>query len=554
MHIPVNPFFVLIPFIGGLYYLKKQSNENIDFLKQFLILMLIIMFSYFLAISVWDVSWDGRGSHIATIILYKNGWLPVYQNYEDFALNCHVYPASAFWGNCYMNFIEIISANIYKLTNFVESTKTTNFVLLFSIFLYSSYIFRKFFQNKKILPLLMSVILILNPVCVCQWFTNDIDLHIYFAFALLMLTVLKIEYQKNTSKADIFMFVCSSLMLTMTKFTGCMYLFVICSIYLIYLILLKRNIKRYIKTVLIIGSLIVLTGISPLYTNYRDYGHPFYPIFGQNKINIIDESIPYGFQNMSYFERFFRSNFSETVHSRNNATDNPETMRIPVKLKIPFTINIKSFYNLFHWPDITVGGFGYLWSGILLLSLLYLSFIRFRNKSEKYLFWLIIMMVITTTFINPECWWARYVPQFWLFPLLIMFFGLLQENFKNNLFKILKLSLLYFIMCSFVINSLIIVFQNTQFNIQSTTSSNYVYEYIDLVKKPKDKIYLMIRPAWENMVIADETIIPHFEESYGKENIIYVPYDEKKIKSEEFLQIQQDNIIHFPCYFFKIGK
>ena len=34
LHIPVNPFFVLIPFIGGLYYLKKQSNENIDFLKQ----------------------------------------------------------------------------------------------------------------------------------------------------------------------------------------------------------------------------------------------------------------------------------------------------------------------------------------------------------------------------------------------------------------------------------------------------------------------------------------------------------------------------------------
>ena len=54
------------------------------------------------------------------------------------------------------------------------------------------------------------------------------------------------------------------------------------------------------------------------------------------------------------------------------------------------------------------------------------------------------------------------------------------------------------------------------------------------------------------MVIADETIRPHFEEYFGKENIIDVPYDESKVDSLEFLPVQYNLIIHWPCYFFKI--
>jgi len=553
-HIPVNPFYVFIPFVGGVFYLKKQSNENIDFLKQMLILMLIIMFSYFLAISVWDCSWDGRSSHIATVILLKKGWLPIYDNYKTFAETCNVYPQVAFWGNCYLRFTEVIGANIYKLTDLIESAKTVNFIMLFSVFMYSFCVLS--IEKKNIVfPFLSAFVVTFNPVCIYQWFTNYIDLHIYFSFTLLILTIVKIEFQKNAGKTDLFVFVCSSIMLAMTKFTGSMYLSIIVFLYFIYLVILKREIKNYVKIIGVTGLLLILTGISPFYTNFRDFEHPFYPLFGQNKINISSENIPYSFKEKNNAERFFISTFSETLNSVDDSVEKIEIMKITPKLKIPFTINKESIFNCFYCADMRIGGFGYFWSGILLLSLIYLPFIRFRNKNEKNIFWLITTLILCTTFANPHSWWARYVPQLWLFPIFIFIFGLLQEDFANNLSKKVKNFVLYSIIIVCVLNSWIVVEQNTDFNLRLTKYLKAPYNYIDSIKSKNSKIYLMKLPEWENMEIADETIHPHLEEFYGKENIIDVSYDEKKIFLGEFIPFQkQAYVVNRPCYFFKIEE
>ena len=554
-HIPVNPFFVFIPLIGGIYYLRKKSPENIDFLKQFLILLLIIMSAYIISVSVWDSSWDGRSYHSALTVMLKNGWLPVYQNYEDFAKLCHIYPSSAFWGNCYMRFTEIIGANVYKLTNLIESAKAVNFIILSAVFMYSFSVLGEFTKSKFIC-LISSLIIILDPVCICQWFTNFIDLHTYFSFTLLILTIIKIEQKKETADMDLFMFANSVLMLAATKFTGCMYVFVICLIYFTYLILQRRGIKQYIKMLFITGGLILLTCVSPLYTNLRDWGHPFHPVFGKNKINVIKETIPCNFDNMPRIKMFLLSNFFESVNATNSAES--KKLGIPVRLKIPFTIKTESFCNYFYCADMRVGGFGYFWSGILLLSLFYLPLIRFRNKNERNIFWLITTIILISTITNPHCWWARIVPQFWLFPVFILFFGLLQQNYKNKSAKILKSTLLLLIFLSFIVNSLIILLQNTQFNFRLTKQLKTPYNYIDSNKKDKDKIFLMVRTVTKKEVEKhcqnDETVIPHLEEYFGKDNIIYVPYDENKIISGEYLPVQITFVINTPCYFFKIDK
>ena len=557
-HIPVNPFFVLLPFIGGIYYLRIQSTENIDFLKQFLILLLIIMVSCTLAVFIWDTSSDGRWYHSATLVMLKNGWLPVYHKFMEFAANCHVHPESAFWGNFYLRFVETVGANIYKITNLIESAKAVNLIALSAVFMYSYSVLKEFKPQNKFMPLITSFIIVLNPVSICQWFTNFIDLHIYFAFTLLVLTIIKIELQQKTVKTDLFMFVSSALMLAMTKLTGCMYLFIICLLYFLYLFPLKRDVKKYIKTILIIGGLIALTGVSPFYTTFKNRGNPFFPVWGKNRLVIIN-NIPVGFETMSNIERFLRSTFSESVMSM-NSTDIQEFKKA-VKLKIPFTMHKKSPEEAvyipnpyeFCFPDMRVGGLGFFWSGILLLSLFYLPFIRFRNKNEKYLFWLLTAMILTTTFSNPHSWWARFIPQFWLFSVFILFFGLLQENYKNNYSKKIKLSCLYFIMLAFIVNSSIILFQNIYFKFLLSKLIQRPYNYIDSIIKPQDKILLMVKPA-ENMKSIDETIIPHLEEYYGKKNIIYVSYDESKISSEEFLPIQCAYVLNTPFYFFKIEQ
>ena len=96
---------------------------------------------------------------------------------------------------------------------------------------------------------------------------------------------------------------------------------------------------------------------------------PFYPVCGKNKIIVIN-SLPVSFENMSNIERFLRSTFSESVQSVDKT--NIQEYNNQVHLKIPFTINKKSFGKIpnsysFCFADIRIGGFGYLWSGILLL-------------------------------------------------------------------------------------------------------------------------------------------------------------------------------------------
>ena len=516
------------------------------------------MVSCTLAIFIWDTSSDGRWYHCAALVMLKNGWLPVYHNFIEFAANCHVHPEAAFWGNFYLRFVETVGANIYKITNSIESAKAVNFIMLSAVFMYSYPVLKEFKPQNKFIPLITSFIIVLNPVSICQLFTNFIDLHIYFAFTLLVLTIIKIELRQETTKTDLFIFACSSLMLAMTKLTGCMYLFIICLLYFLYLFPLKRDIKKYIKTILIIGGLTALTGVSPFYTNFKDRGNPFFPIYGENSL-IVVTNFPVDFEEMSNFERFLRSTFSEPVMSMNDTEF--QEYKNNVKLKIPFTIHKKSNEDIVHipnpyefcFPDMRVGGLGFFWSGILLLSLFYLPFISFRNKNEKYLFWLLTAMILTTTFSNPHCWWARFIPQFWLFSVFILFFGLLQNNYKNNYSKNIKLSCLYFIMLAFISNSLIILFQNTYSGFILSKLIKKPYDYIDSIIKAQDKIHLMVKPA-SNLISLDETIIPHLEEYYGKKNIIYVSYNERKIASGEFLPIQCAYILSSPYYFFKIEQ
>jgi len=542
-HIPVNPLYVFIPFIGGLYYLKKQSAENIDFLKQFLILLLIIMFSYIISISIWDVSWDGRWYHIASSIMYKNGWLPIYDNYENFADLHNIYHLSAFWANCYVNFVELVGGNIYKLTGLLESTKSINFITWFSVFMYSFFVLNEFNIKNKIFPFVISLIIVLNPVCIYQVFTNYIDLHIFLSFTLLLFTIINVELKQNASKTDLFMFICSSIMLSMTKFTGLVYLFIIYFIYFFFLILKKRKIKKFIITLSIFGLLAAITGIHPYYTNYRDYNNPFYPFVGKDKKIIVDKtSTPRQFIGKNNFEKFIISNISESV----NSIERPIVGKMDVEIipKIPFTKKFTSVHNYFYTADMRIGGFGYYWSGIICLMFILVFGITFRNSKEKQIFIFLILAIIVSSSINPYCWWARYVPQLWLIPVLVLFFGFIQCKYKLAFFRIIHYAVIYISILFFIYNSGIIINQNWKMNIKLSNFEKQKYSKI--IKMSPKGVYLMKKPE-DKLYIANESIIPHLKESV--KNILYVKYDENKIISEGYIPIQ--NFIIYRNYFVK---
>src|SRR5205085_2401000 len=51
----------------------------------------------------------------------------------------------------------------------------------------------------------------------------------------------------------------------------------------------------------------------------------------------------------------------------------------------------------------------------------------------------LILALLSTVFINPEPWWARYVPQLWLVPLLLVTLGWLTHRRLVQMFALLVL-------------------------------------------------------------------------------------------------------------------
>jgi len=539
LHIPVNILYIIIPIFLAIFYLKKFSQTKDDFLKQLLEFLLIVLFSYYLSLFFWDYSWDGKSYHMASIIMLKKGWLPIYDNLPEVVQKFVIYPFNANFSEIYPKFCEITGANFYKITGYIESSKTANFILLFSVFMYSYTVFKKFI-TKNIACIVFSLLVCINPICICEMFTNLVDLHIYFAFVFLLLTVLKIEKTKTITNIDKFVIIGSSLMLPAIKLTGIAYLTVIYFCWGIYLIIEKKEIKYLVKTSIIVALLTLITCINPYITNFKNYGHPFHPVMGKNKIDVITKEYPRGFSEKSTLERFLISTFSESSNSIERHPN--QALNVPVNLKIPFTILKNSPLRSFKVADMRVGGFGYYWSGILCLTFLLLLFLRFNLKEDKKLFLLALSMILFTVISNPHSWWARFVPQLWLLPIfLIMFSSADLRNFAKTR-KFISYVCIFFI----ILNSVIVFQHQLVFNLKYSCYNRQFFDMVEQQSRPNG-IYFMRNTDFKGK-LADETILPHLEERHIK--LIKTEYDRNKVIKENFLSLQLVPVYDF-YYFYK---
>ena len=70
-------------------------------------------------------------------------------------------------------------------------------------------------------------------------------------------------------------------------------------------------------------------------------------------------------------------------------------------------------------------------------------FLRFKDKEDKRLFFVIMAILMLSILGNHEAWWARFVPQMWSLPLFIMLFFLYNEQFNSK--KRVLISILFLI-------------------------------------------------------------------------------------------------------------
>ena len=255
--------------------------------------------------------------------------------------------------------------------------------------------------------------------------------------------------------------------------------------------------KKLLKVSILVVFLILLTGINPYITNIISGYNPLYPVVKNSFLNANKEymttSYPTGFENANRFKKLFISTFSS---SRNLS---PLINKDKPTLKIPFTITND---DIFHFEDMRVGGFGYFFSGILLCSLILSAFLRFKNKDDKRLFFVIMTILVLSVLGNHEAWWARFVPQMWSFPLFIMLFFLYNEQFKDK-----KQIFIYILLFIVFLNSAIIAQQYLNDRIKLAQQR---VEWINSLKLQGGQIY--ISPEEKQQVPLLETMPIKLEE------------------------------------------
>lgn len=416
----VSVSFLYIPCLmmiamGGLFFGCKSVKVAIWSMVLFCI---FVLGSIAIATSLYDYSFDGRWYHQIAMIFLKNGWNPVCQSMSSLdSLNRFL--IAEIWIENYNKAFEIIGGCFYAITQRLESGKAQNLILLIGVLIYGVYTL-KLYSDNWFKYIAFSFSLVCSPIVMSQIWTNYLDGFLSMLFLLTLFAILKIE--KKGRRVDFVIFGASLVLLAGSKLTGVVYAGIIGVCYFAFCIFDRKNIKQVFMVGVVSFFLIIVSNINPWMTNLAKGEHIFYPLFGEKKVDIITSITTREFSQKNRIEQFLISIFSKT-QNKNVDRENPT-------LKFPFTTD-KSEEHL-SVTDTRIGGFGFLFSGVIVFVVL-ACLLGYRNtkKEDLKIFALFAVIIVATTFINPAPWWARYVPQVWFLPLFALFFLVKKRLFVS---------------------------------------------------------------------------------------------------------------------------
>ena len=427
VHIGISAAYFWVALLMALVVLVYKNPHKFLALMVFLG---VVVAAFLVSFLYYDHSWDGRAYHQIGIYYLANGWNPVYQKMAE-VTELGVFLSHEIWVEHYLKFAEIAAACIYKAFGFIEIGKAINYIFAFACFLYGVQVLLKLPYITITRAFLFAFLLAFCPVVLVQISTYYLDGLLCCALCMVFLGILDLEIQPT--KAKYCLFILALVATASIKLTGVAYAGFVGIAYLVYKFIcfgLKES-----KPLIIVGIMsafvIALCNFNPFFTNLIDSKHPGYPLLGKNKIDIITGQQPQNFKDFNRFEKMFYSLFSKTYNGRDTT-----------EFKIPF---FKTSGEHLVGTDTRVAGFGYYFGGIIILCMLFV-FIHYKELRTHSKALLAITLVLGSVFINPESWWARYAPQLWIVPfiLLIASYGLGGSYNKpfRSLFRVLVIWLL----------------------------------------------------------------------------------------------------------------
>jgi hypothetical protein len=378
------------------YFSKKGTSRKKHCGIAAVLSIAIIALSVFVGGHAIDCSYDGVQYHQEIVDMLASGWNP-YIN------TCDQYDYLQVWSTHYAYGLELVEACLAKFFGILECGKAVNLILISATALicYRFIVinFSAISAPKRIIVWLASV---LNPVVLGQCLTFYIDYAFYCYLLMTIAFSVEIFNQRDVQINYIGLFM-TIILAVSTKFNAFFMegisIFVVILGFLIYSkTLFKAEIWRYlIICFLATVSAVFIICYHPYLTNFIAHGNPFYPLMGHGAIDIMTGNTPELYCDGNRITNFFRSIFS----FRHTSVDQ------------------------------RIGGFGPLFSGIFIISLLILvaDCVKLRKVTPLAYGG---MCILVSCFFFEQSWWARYNTQLWLLPGLALLSSYLHSNQRNN--------------------------------------------------------------------------------------------------------------------------
>lgn len=430
--------------LGGMLAVFVSSRRRDWFFALLTGLAIVAGACYYISANTLDLSFDGQTYHQEAIVKLTNGWNPVHDEpllkpsgTEEAGKISNQEGVSAFhlWVNHYAKGPWMLDAVMYKLTGQIEVSKIFNLLLIASSFFLVLAAIRTAFPDKKGMSIAFALLAAFNPAVIMQSTSFYIDGQL--GSLVLIICALGYLLYKRYHVWTLLTLCAALMLLAQIKFTALGYAGLLGLAILVLFFFYDR--RQHIKSMLVwlSISLIITVGVvgyNPYVTNTLSKGHPFYPLAGEGAVDIMTSNSPHGFMDNSSIENLAISLFSK---SANIATPNSPTW------KVPFTVTLKEL-AVFYSPDVRIAGFGPFFGGAVIITCLILVALlvgTHRKKAAPFLW--ISLALFVTVLINPESWWARYVPQLWLIPLVIaLSVWDVQKGFLRHAGKVLIVVLL----------------------------------------------------------------------------------------------------------------
>lgn len=441
---------VIIPIIVFLYQKKEKSKDMLVIIGIYLFILLVVPFIYN---KTYDLTVDGNSYHKTAIAFIKNGWNPIYETSRKFQENnnnvvkIEENTKLDLWIEHYPKATWIVAATIYNMTGNIESGKCITLILSIMLFIITLNILRKILDKKW--SYIISTLVVLNPVVLSQFFTYYVDgiMGILFLIEVLLLFLVNPK-----EKTNIWLWICLISICTIftnLKYTGLLCSGVIAATFYFYWLLKYRKDKEFTKIfkrvtinfIIVFVTAIFFVGSNSYVKNTIDHHNPLYPIIGKDKVDIITTMQPKSFKTKNMIEKFTISLFSKT-----------ENVVYGVKepqLKLPIRVYRSEIGELYA-PDVRIGGFGPLFALIVIVTipiLIYsvIKIIKKEKTSAPYIYLPAIAIIVSSILVG-ENWWARYVPQLYLFPvgtiLALIYIRKYKETKLNKIITLVSLVLI----------------------------------------------------------------------------------------------------------------